>query len=337
MAKKRLIVPIFISHQGCPYRCVYCDQDKISGSQKQLDQRDIDQTLDTYLQYNSEKLLPPYREIAFYGGTFTGLPEKRQKFLLGLIQPYIDKGLIHSVRLSTHPQMVDPERLSLLKNFGVETIELGVQSTDKRVLELSGRDDSVNNLLEKVNLIKKYGFQLGIQLMAGLPGDTKEKFQTSVNDVINLKPNFVRLYPALVIRKTKLHDLYLSGKYIPWSIEKMIESLKIAVLKFRSNNIRVIRIGLHPEPSLFKDLVAGPFDPGIRDKIESQICLDQMLEKIKNVSLKYKKIYFKVPSKKISDFVGYRKENINKLRNYFPLSDIKIQADNVCQQLELIN
>ncbi len=337
MAKNFIIVPIFISHQGCPYRCVYCDQNKISGSQKQLDQHVISQTIKTYLQQNSEALMSPVREVAFYGGTFTGLPLERQKFLLGLIQPYFEKGLINSIRLSTHPQMIASENLKFLKKFNVRTIELGVQSTDKEVLELSGRENSVDNLSEKIELIKNYNFQLGIQLMAGLPGDTRVKFQASVNDVIELKPNFVRLYPALVIRNTKLHELYLNGDYTPWSLEKMIESLKDAVSKFRSNSIRVIRIGLHPEPSLFRDLVAGPFDPGIRDKVESQICLDQMVKKIKNVSLNYKKFYFKVPLNKTSDFIGYRRENIHKLKILFPNSDIKIQGDKVCQQLELIN
>ena len=220
MAHDRLIAAMFIPHEGCPYRCVFCNQKDITGSHRLADHDHVEQTLKTYLRSGTP--LPVYREAAFYGGSFTGLPIYRQEYLLNLIQPWIDSGEIHAVRVSTHPLFIDSERLALLKNYHVETVEMGIQSTDANVLKLTGRECSLNEMENAVTLIRKNGFRLGLQLMSGLPGDDQYSFQKSVDDVIRWRPDFVRLYPTVVIKRTPLYQMYLEDRFVPWSLEPTI-------------------------------------------------------------------------------------------------------------------
>ena len=175
-----MIVPIFIPHQGCPYRCVFCNQNEISGAEREEDKARLNSAFNTYLKSRALEKLPPLREAAFYGGTFTALPMRRQEFLLSSVQSWVEQGYVQSVRLSTHPGAVSEQALRLLEQYSVKTIELGVQSTDPEVLRLSGRGDTPDSLERSVHLIRSTGYQLGLQLMLGLPGDSEEIFQQSV-------------------------------------------------------------------------------------------------------------------------------------------------------------
>jgi histone acetyltransferase (RNA polymerase elongator complex component) len=323
MAHDRLIAAIFIPHEGCPYRCVFCNQKDITGVLGKTDRDRVEQTLKTYLR--SGAALPLHREAAFYGGSFTGLPLPRQESLLSLIQPWIDSGEIHAIRVSTHPLFIDSERLALLKKYKVATVEMGIQSTDANVLKLSGRECPLSAMKNAVELIRANGFRLGLQLMSGLPGDNDLTFQKSVDDVIRWRPQFVRLYPTLVIRHTPLHEMYLDKRFVPWSLEQTIESLKTAVLKFTQAGIPVTRLGLHPEPSLLENFVAGPYHPALRYLVDSRICLDRMIAGIKALAPLPKTVVFSVPSKYISTYTGNKRENIHKLKDLFHLDEVRVQ------------
>ena len=168
--KTHMIVPVFIPHLGCPYRCVFCNQTDITGNQAKADEKKLEEALATYLGDVPLDQLPPNREVAFYGGSFTGLPMERQESLLRKVQPWLRQGSVNAIRLSTHPLFIDEDRLALLKKYGVDTIELGIQSTDRNVLELSGRPCTLETVKSAVDLIKKNGFRLGLQLMSGLAG-----------------------------------------------------------------------------------------------------------------------------------------------------------------------
>ena len=336
MARKQLIVPIFIPHEGCPYRCVFCNQTEISGQNKKADRDKVLKPLKTYLKSRPLEDLPEYREAAFYGGTFTGLPIERQKLFLSLLQPWLQEGLIHAIRVSTHALFIDSEKLDLLKNYGVKTVELGVQSTDPEVLKLAGRETSVELISKKANLIREDNFHLGLQLMPGLPGDTVQKFIKSVDDVIDMRPSFVRLYPALVIRNTALHDMYNKGNYRPWGLEQTLEALAIAVKKFSKAKIPVIRIGLHPEPSLIDGYVDGPIHPSMRYLVDCQISLERMVGILNNLEKLPEKVLFKVPSRQVSIYTGYKRENISKIKDLFSLEEVTIQRGNDNCELELV-
>jgi histone acetyltransferase (RNA polymerase elongator complex component) len=336
MARKQLIVPIFIPHQGCPYRCVFCNQTEISGQDKKADREKVLKPLQTYLKTHPLDQLPEYREAAFYGGTFTGLPIERQKFLLSLLQPWLEDGSIHAIRVSTHSLFIDSEKLKLLRMNGVKTIELGVQSTDPEVLKLAGRDTPIEVLSKSANMIRTNGFKLGLQLMPGLPGDSVNKFLKSVDDVLDMKPDFVRLYPSLVIRNTALHDMYKNGEYRPWDLVKTLEALTIAVKKFSKAKVAVIRVGLHPEPSLLESYVDGPIHPSMRYLVDCRISLDKMVETLSKQVKLPNKVLFKVPSKQVSTYTGHKKENIIKLKNLFSLDEVSVQEGNDDCELELV-
>ena len=334
--KKYLIVPIFVSHEGCPYRCSFCNQTKITGTNTKADKIMLNETLRTHLEGLNPNQLPELREVAFFGGSFTGIPSERQEYLLSSVQPWILSGQIQSIRVSTHALFIDETRLALLSQYNVETVELGIQSTDNEVLKLVGRECSFNVILSAVYKIRKIGFRLGLQLMPGLPGDSEKKFRKSVKDVINLSPDFVRIYPTLVIKNTRLFDMYRQGTYTPWNLERMIEAVKEAVVQFKKNGIPVIRVGLHPDQSLLENYVDGPFHPSFRYLVDSRIARDQMINMIRTLEQIPLSVSFRVPSKKLSNFVGHKKENLSIIKSIFGLESISIQQGGIAEHLELV-
>ena len=322
MHRQRMIVPIFIPHQGCPYRCVFCNQNEISGAEREGDQVRLDSAFDTYLQSHPLEELPPIREAAFYGGTFTALPEQRQVFLLSSVQAWVEQGFVQRLRLSTHPGSVNEQALALLDPFAVETIELGVQSTNPDVLRQSGRGETLESLERAIHLIRSRGYQLGLQLMLGLPGDSEAIFQQTLTDILQFKPDFVRIYPTLVVRETALHEMYTQGNYIPWSLDRTINALKIAVKRFEESGIPVIRLGLHPEPSLLANIVDGPYHPALRYLVDSRICFDTLSDLLSLQTFLPERVTFRVPMRKISNYTGHRKENILMLKKKFALKEL---------------
>ena len=322
MPRQRMIVPIFIPHQGCPYRCVFCNQNEISGVEKEEDQARLDSAFNTYLKSRPLEELPPIREAAFYGGTFTALPVPRQEFLLSSVQGWVNQGYIQSLRLSTHPGAVDAGALALLGKYSVKTIELGVQSTNPEVLRQSGRGDTPESLERSIHLIRSKGYQLGLQLMLGLPGDSEEIFEQSVSDTLQFQPDFVRIYPALVVRETALFEMYKTGEYVPWSLDRTVNALKRAVKRFEGAGIPVIRLGLHPEPSLLANIVAGPHHPALRSLVDSRICFDTLSDLLSREDILPDRVTFKVPLRKISNYTGHRKENILMLKEKFAIKEL---------------
>ena len=334
--KNYLIIPVFVSHEGCPYRCSFCNQNNITGTEKKTDRKMLKDILRIHLEDLDRGNLPSRRELAFFGGSFTGIPLERQKYLLSAVQPWVLSGEIQSIRVSTHALFIDDIKLSLLRKNHVETVELGIQSTDEEVLKLAGRECPFHVIQSAVDKIHATRFRLGLQLMPGLPGDSEQKFQKSVDNVISLKPSFVRIYPTLVIKNTSIFDMYQQGTYTPWNLERMIEAVKEAVVKFEQAGIKVIRVGLHPDPSLMGNFVDGPFHPSFRYLVDSCIARERMItmiSKLKEIPLA---ITFRVPAKKVSLYVGHKKENISIIKNMFGLDSIKLQQDASRKNLELV-
>ena len=337
MKKKKLpIVPIFIPHEGCPYRCVFCSQVDITGTRYKADEKYVLDTLKTYLGPNFNSNDASKCEVAFYGGSFTGLPKQRQEFMLSVVKPFLDNGIVDAIRVSTHPLFINSERLDLIEAYGVETVELGVQSTSEQVLEESGRPCSKADLFKSTSLIKKRNFMLGLQLMLGLPGDNEKRFQRSVMDVISMKPDFVRLYPTLVLRHTSLYSMYQKGLYSPWSLGRTLNALKHALALFNKFSIPVIRIGVQPDRALEENLVAGPFHPSLRYLVDCQIRLDLMVEKILSLNRMPNKILFKVPKNLLSVFKGNKRHNIHYLQDRFGFNEVFIVGEDLSREIELV-
>jgi len=270
---KPLIIPLFIPHSGCPHRCVFCDQEQITAQPGgRTGPAHVRAVLEQALQaptYDSRR----HPEAAFYGGTFTGLPVDRMQQLLEAVRPYVADGRIHSIRVSTRPDAIDEERLGILKAFHVTTVELGVQSMDDRVLTLARRGHAAQDVRAAVGLLKRGGFKAGIQLRPGLPGDSEETFRATVEEVIGLSPDMVRLYPALAIAGTGLARMAASGIYRPLTLDAAVAWCVDATVRLETNGIPVIRIGLMSSPSLLQPgrIAAGPWHPAFGFLVRSAI------------------------------------------------------------------
>ncbi|MDP2682999.1 MAG: radical SAM protein [Deltaproteobacteria bacterium] len=263
--KKQLIIPIFIPQQGCPHQCVFCNQSKITGKEKLPDVNEVSNIVRTYLKTWKGS---GRKEIAFYGGSFTGLDKNMQEGFLSTACGFIGDGLIDSIRISTRPDYITDEGLSLLKKYTVETVELGVQSMSDEVLRLSGRGHKAKDTTAAVMLLKKHGFKAGLQIMPGLPGDTRDTILFTAAKAVELQPDFVRIYPTLVIRDTPLEKMYLLGSYNPWSLTEMTDICKKLVSLFNDRRIPIIRLGLQPTEILEKNILAGPYHQSFRELVD---------------------------------------------------------------------
>ena len=265
MKRKRFfIIPVFIPFGGCPEKCVFCDKGGITGRKGLPYIKDVSDTIEAHL--STWKGARPLRsEAAFYGGSFTALPLQTQMSFLEAAHRYVIDGRLDCLRVSTRPDRISPDVLDMLGSFGVKTIELGVQTMSDEVLHLSGRGHGAQETVESVRLIKERGFEVGLQLMPGLPGDTADGIQETTQAVIALAPDFVRVYPTLVLKGTALHDMYAAGSYRPWTLEDMAKVCGQMQRQFHMAGIRVIRFGLQPTAALEASLVAGPYHPAFRD------------------------------------------------------------------------
>jgi len=312
---KHYTIPVFIPELACPFQCAFCNQKKISGHINIPDTKEITTSIDAYFQSFKEK--ERHVEIGFFGGTFTGIPLAEQESYLRLVQPYLESGQIQGIRLSTRPDYIDTEVLSLLKKYGVTTIELGAQSMDDDVLNASFRGHTAQEVEKASKMINAAGFELGLQMMIGLPGDKLEKALSTARKIIELGASNTRIYPALVIRDTAMHQWFKQGKYRPLSLEEAVEWSKHLLLLFEEAGVNVIRLGLHPSDGLLdgSDLVAGPFHPSFRELVLTQIWKDLLSPLLKEK--KTKNIEVQVLSSEINYAIGYGALNKKMLLKQF--------------------
>jgi len=309
--KKYLIIPIFIPHQGCPHRCIFCQQKTITGLSETLSAPDdIRNTIESAIGSRRFPNQKP-REVAFYGGTFTSLPAARMIGMLDAVRSYVERGIIESIRVSTRPDALGEDTLDILDSFGVSTVELGVQSMNDNVLALSNRGHTSHDTINAVQLLKVRGFTIGIQLMPGLPGDSEEAFMGTIDKVIGLRPHMVRLYPTLVIRGTKLAQWYKQGKYTPMGLDHAVGLCKEACIRLESSGIPVIRIGLMSSPSLLREgeIIAGPWHPSLGFLVQSAIHLERLRPQLPTVGDK-RSILVRAPREEISLVRGHRRAGI---------------------------
>jgi histone acetyltransferase (RNA polymerase elongator complex component) len=232
--------------------------------------------------------------------------------------------------LSTRPDSISLEVLELLTAYKVATVELGVQSMDDEVLRISQRGYGRQDVIKAVGDLLQENFEVGMQLMVGLPGDSAQKFASSVEAVIELRPHFVRLYPTLVIKGTALERWFQQGRYHPLSLEESIARIKGALQQFRQARIPVIRVGLQPTPSLEKPgtIVAGPYHPAFRQLVESSLLYEQAASLLARSGMSGDfSPTFLISPQDISTFYGQGGHNIRLLRETFGLQEIIVQPN----------
>lgn len=328
--KKEYIIPIFVPHLGCPNDCTFCNQKKISGQTKNVKAEDVKNTIEYYL--NNFKDDNKYIEVAFFGGSFTGIDVDKQKELLSVAYEYIKNKKIDSIRISTRPDYINKEILKMLKSYGVKTIELGVQSTNDYILNKSKRGHTFEDVKKASKLIRKNGFILGHQMMVGLPESTRQDEINTAKDLIKLKPKIVRIYPVLVIKGTQLEKDYESGEYTPLTVEQAVETAKDLLVLFNKKKINVIRIGLQntneiTDPNSKKSqVVAGPYHPAFRQLVESRLWYDNIANEIKKVNSNVTHIQIDVNPSDINNAVGHKRINIEKINDTYN-TDLKINPN----------
>lgn len=299
---KHYNIPVFIPELACPNRCIYCNQRHISG---QLEPVTTEEVKDIIEQHLATFKRPCEVELAFFGGSFTGIEIAQQREYLATVQPYIEQGLIDGIRLSTRPDYINEEILQMLKQYNVKTIELGAQSLCDEVLQYCERGHSVRDVEKASELIKKHGFSLGLQMMIGLPLDTMERSKQTANKIVELGADNTRIYPTLVIPNTKLAELYKQNAYTPLTIPQAVEWSAEIYKIFQKAGITILRVGLHPSEGLIsgKDLIAGPFHVSFREFVLSKIWNERLFSLPKET----KKII--VNPKDINYVIGYRNCN----------------------------
>lgn len=301
---KPVTVPFFISHQGCPHTCLFCDQRTISGSSGNLPTAgEIRARVDLWRSTAGGRPL----EVAFFGGTFTALPEETQSELLAPLQPLLESGALASVRISTRPDNIDAGRVAWLSDRGVRAIELGVQTTDDSVLSASGRGHSAADSLAAIRCIKNKGLHAGAQLMPGLPGDTPASSLASLEQVIAAGADFLRIYPTVVLKGTGLARLYEGGGFTPLSLHRGVSLCALLLQRAMQAGIPVIRIGLQADHGLDdKSILAGCWHPALGQLVRSRLYADLITCVVPpGVSVRVH-----CHPKRLSDVVGVKKCNV---------------------------
>ncbi len=321
-----MIIPFFIPHAGCPHQCVFCNQKNITGRRTSVEPSSVAQTITAYLKTTKQR---GPAQVAFYGGSFTALPIDVQQSYLEPCQPFIASGKIKGIRLSTRPDCISRELLAFLRDHRVETIELGVQSMDDTVLMRSGRGHTAADTIQAVTLLQEQGFTVGLQLMPGLPGDSIGTFMATVHRVVGMKPGFVRIYPALVIKETPLEALYRSGRYTPLSLNEAVQWCKNAFLQFERAGISVIRMGLQPTGELQKPgaILAGPYHPAFRQLVDSSVLLDRMRAVLQQRALEAETACLLSHPSEVAAAIGQKRSNVTTLKKEFNLDDLRVIAD----------
>jgi radical SAM superfamily enzyme/signal recognition particle subunit SEC65 len=314
------IIPIFIPHAGCPYKCVYCDQHKISGSVKMPSIDEIRSVIKRNLS-----TIPEGEEVeaAFFGGTFTFLPEKLQEKYLDAVLPYVNRGLVKSIRMSTHPEAVTDKSMRMFKKKGGRLVELGIQSLDKDVLKNIKRIMTFKTVKDAAGRIKRAGLELGVQVMLGLPGDSLEKAIKTTKKLIRLKPKICRIYPALVLKGTELAESFKKGDYRPLSMDDAVEQAAVIADVFENAEVKVIRIGLHPSEGLDsqKTVLGGPYHRAFGEMVRARQTRDKVIKSIKDKYVPNRSyIEIRAPKNMFNLISGHRKTEKEFLEKYFGVS-----------------
>ncbi len=324
--KKHAIIPIFIPHKGCPNDCVFCNQRKITAKTSDVTPEDVKNIIEKYLKTLKGRGLSTI-EVAFFGGSFTGIPMDEQSALLSVAFAYKKAGKIDYIHLSTRPDYINSKILDNLKDYGVDVIELGVQSFDEKVLRLCKRGHTAGNVESACRLIHDYGFTLGIQLMIGLPGDSMETCIASARKAVSLKPSIARLYPTVVIAETELAEMYKRGDYRALTTEEAVAITKEMYRILTAAKVKVIRVGLKSTDLISNqgtnNTVLADYHPSFRQLVESELARESIEQQLKDLLTKVEygaplSICCVSAPRLVSAMSGYKGSNRNLWHEKYP-------------------
>ncbi len=320
MKARRRIVPVFVPHLGCPNDCVFCNQRTISGSSLPAGAAEVRRALE------KAETVTDQAELAFYGGSFTAIPTEEQRSLLAAAKPWRDKGFLRSVRVSTRPDAVDEERLRFLRKYGVETVELGAQSMDDRVLALSGRGHGPEATEKAADLVHGEEMQLILQMMTGLPGASPASDLATARELIALKPEGVRIYPTVILRGTALERAWRAGRYRAHTVYDAVETCAPIADAFLRVGIPILRLGLNPTEDLSAgEAVGGAYHPSLGELVYSRLYLDRARAAIRALPRLPREVTLLVAQGAVSKMTGQHRSNLLVLEGEFGLRKIRVK------------
>jgi len=332
MVEKPLIIPIFIMNGGCPQHCIFCNEKIAAGNfALEVTKSIFDAEVASYLRWNKDKLRRV--EIAFYGGSFTGLTPDYQKRLLSWANASIQKGQVESIRISTRPDYIDDDQLIFLHAAGVRTVEIGAQSFNDEVLRFARRGHDAQATVRAMKLLKAHGFKTGLHLMAGLPHDTKESFRETLARTVELRPDTARIHPVLVFKDTPLADEFREGRYQPLGLDEAVDWCRLAWETLAPAGIRIIRFGLQMTPEMSKEgaVLAGPLHPSFGSLVYSAIFYSATLKLLGDIPKHTRTLHFCVAKRDLSHFRGLSNQNAEAIKTLYP--DAQIVIDSVHEVL----
>ena len=327
------IIPVFIPHAGCPHQCVFCNQRLLTAADTLLPPPSaIRGQIADFLRHKGQNR--SVTEVAYYGGNFLGLDTDNIEMLLREASRFVDTGEVNGIRFSTRPDTIDITRLGLIQPYPVSTIELGVQSMDDRVLEISRRGHSAADTINAVESLKKRNYRIGLQMMIGLPGDSPERAMATAQQIAALQPDFVRIYPTLVLEHSPLARMYNRGNYSPLTLAAGVSLAKELLLYFSEKNIAVIRVGLQAAADLDSgaSILAGPYHPAFGHLVYSEVFLDRAKNVLGRRRPDGDSVTIKVHPRSISRMRGLKNRNITILKKDYGIRSITILPDDTLSE-----
>ena len=272
---------------------------------------DVGNAVKIAIEYNVD---PKNTEIAFFGGSFTAIEREYMLSLLTAAKHFLELYGFAGIRVSTRPDCINDEVLEILKNYCVTAIELGAQSMDDEVLLANRRGHKAEDVRNASRLIKKYGFELGLQMMTGLYKSDFHKDEYTAREIIKLKPDTVRIYPTVVLKNTQLGYLQEIGEYKAPTAEESAPFCAKLLQMFEEKDIKVIKLGLHSSETVESDMIGGAYHPAFRELCEGHIYLEKILEKLEKKD-KNREYAIYVNKKVLSKAKGQQKRNEKALKN----------------------
>jgi histone acetyltransferase (RNA polymerase elongator complex component) len=324
-----LVIPIFIPHAGCPHQCAFCNQMSITGQKPRLPSAgDLEKQIQRFLSYRRDHRTRV--QVAFYGGNFLGLKYEVISRLLTETTRFVKNGQVDSIRFSTRPDTIDTARLDLIREFPVKTVELGIQSMDDIVLARAERGHTGKDIRHAVALLHERSYEIGAQMMVGLPGDTHGCAVDTGCRIAALKPAFVRIYPTVVLSGSHLARWYEAGQYAPLTLDACVTLVKELYLMFRRHHIPVIRMGLQASEDLDSSatVLAGPYHPAFGHLVYSEVFLDKAIVLLEKYPPRDNSaITLTVHPHSISRMRGLKNKNIRILKKKYNTDIINILSD----------
>jgi len=332
--RKHINIPYFVPHEGCPHTCAFCSQRKITGI-RCVDRvgEERERFYNTVNQSLATAQSGAFVEIAFFGGSFTGIGPDRMERLLIWAHEYIKAGSVQGIRISTRPDYIDEKILDTLKRYGVTAIELGVQSMNDSVLQACDRGHTASDTKKAAGLIRQYGFSLGCQMILGLPESDCETEITTAKEIVALGADCARIYPILVLEGTKLYEMRAQGQYAPPSIDELVLRGAKVLRIFLDSGIKVLRMGLQSSEELGR---SAEYEPAYGELVWNRLYLDAMERVLQSKTVAGEEITVTVKSGDISKAAGQNKRNTEYLKKAYKLKQIKFTENSSLRTGEVI-